>query len=204
MTVEWVGGHIPEAFLYSGPDDEAHFILKFELPDQDAEGLAEVLAEKGFRMTKFPKELPEPAAVETFQGKTYRLYSPVWSYDDARLLANTLPGGRMVTIETSAENEFLLGWVPAGKHYWIGASDETTEGEWTWEGSVAPFWTFAGGASPGAFTAWAEGEPNNANGEGIENCGLLLGGTPGWIDRPCQEKHQLIVETAASEDPKEL
>jgi len=172
---------------------------QFELDDINAEELVELFKEKNFEMKKQKKELPEAVVLVTsFQGKTYSLYEPVYSYEDAKLLASTLPTGRLVRIESAAEDDFLQSWLPAEKHYWLGATDQAQEGVWTWEGNSTPFWTSAGGASHDAFSAWAVGEPNNADNVQPENCALLLGGSPGWVDRPCDEKHQLIVVSDAS------
>jgi len=195
MTVEWIGGHNPEAWLYSGPE-ETDLVEKISLLDADSEELAKLFAEKGFVMKRKEKVLPAPAKTATFHGKEYRLYSDLYSSDELSLLV--LPPARVLRIESAEEDTFLHSWLEADKHYWLGASDTSEEGVWTWEGESAPFWTQEGGKVGDAFSAWAEGEPNNSNPAGAENCAVVAGGGRGWVDRPCSEKHQLVVETAVA------
>jgi len=204
MTVEWIGGHDPEAWLYSGPE-EADFIEKLSLLDSDPEELAKLFAKKGFVMKRIVKVLPAPVKVESFQGKSYRLFSELYSYESLKSLV--VPPERVLQIESAEEDSFLHAWLEPGKHYWLGASDSNEEGVWTWGDDSLPFWTKDGGKVGGAFSAWAPDEPNNSNPAGAENCAVFASGGSGWVDRPCSEQHQLVVESpieAAGSHSQEL
>jgi len=189
MTVEWIGGHEPEAWLYTGPE-ETDFLEKITLPDADAEELGKLFAPKGFVMKRVVRVLPEPTRVFSFQGKEYRLYSELYDYDSMQSLV--LAPGRVLRIDTADEDAFLHSTLEAEKHYWLGATDAKTEGEWVWEGESAPFWTKEGGNVGDSYSGWAADEPNNSNPRGSENCAVF--GQSGWVDRPCAEMHQLVVE----------
>jgi len=78
--------------------------------------------------------------------------------------------GYIVTITDAQENDFIKNNVNAA-NIWIGASDSTTEGNWTWvNGPEAGlnFWVGTGsGASPTGtswFSNWAPFEPNDNGG----------------------------------------
>jgi hypothetical protein len=190
LTVEWIGGHEPEAWLYSGPE-ESDFVEKFSVPDANADELAKLFAEKGFVFKQKLQVLPAPLQTSSFQGKEYRLYPELYAWETLPKLV--IPPARVLRVESAEEDAFLRSWLEEGKHYWLGASDASAEGVWTWEGESTPFWT-KDGVVEGAFSGWAEGEPNNSNPSGPENCALFAGGG-GWVDRPCSEQHQLVVET---------
>jgi len=192
MTVEWIGGHEPEAWLYSGPE-EADFVEKFSVPDFGAAELTTMLAEKGFVMKRVEKVLPTPTKVGNFQDKSYHLYAELYEYEALQHLV-TAPA-RVLRIESAEEDAFLHSWLESGKHFWLGASDAHEEGVWTWGDESTPFWTKDGGKFVDTFSAWAEGEPNNSNPAGAENCAVFAAGGSGWVDRPCSEQHQLVVET---------
>jgi hypothetical protein len=187
MTVQWIPGHEPEAWLYTGPE-ETDFLEKIPMPDADAEELGTLFAAKGFVMKR--KGLPEPTKVFSFQGKEYRLYSDLQDYESLQFLVPA--PGRILTIESAEEDAFLHSSLEADKHYWLGATDAKEEGVWVWGGAETPFWTKEGGNIGDSYTGWAADEPNNSNPRGAENCAVF--GGSGWVDRPCGEQHQLIVE----------
>jgi len=190
MTVEWIGGHEPEAWLYSGPE-ETDFLEKISLPDADTEELAALFAVKGFVMKRIVKVLPAPEKVLSFEGKEYRVYTELYEFDALQWLV--APPMRVLRIENEAEDSFLRTELEQDKHYWLGATDSQKEGEWSWEGESTPFWTSQGGNVGDSYSGWAADEPNNANPRGGENCAVF--GTSGWVDRPCSEQHQLVLET---------
>jgi len=198
MTVEWISGHDPEAWLYAGPE-ESDFTEKLSLLDSDAEELAKLLAPKGFVMKRIVKVLGAPIKTEAFQGKSYRVFSELYSFEALQSLV--LPPERVLRIESAEEDAFLHSWLDSGKHYWLGASDANDEGVWTWGEDSLPFWTKEGGNVGDSFSAWAPDEPNNSNPAGPENCAVFAAGGSGWIDRPCSEQHQLVVESPIETTP---
>ena len=78
----------------------------------------------------------------------------------------------------SAENAWLDTQLADGA-LWIGASDESVEGEWVWGDGVV-FWrgSTLGAPAGGLFNAWADGEPNQSG-----DCGRAE--LDGWHDQPC-------------------
>ncbi|PWH17420.1 MAG: hypothetical protein DDG60_02200 [Anaerolineae bacterium] len=84
-------------------------------------------------------------------------------------------GAYLVTIADEAENRFVYELSPVT---WLGATDESAEGQWVWV-TGEPF----------NYTPWAEGEPNNC---GLPDCAsesyLTFHETPlKWSDVAAQE-----------------
>lgn len=101
MTVEWIGGHDPEAWLYSGPE-ETDLMEKIPLStDVGVEELVKLFADKGFQMKKIEKVLPEPLKVTEFQGKEYRLYPDLYDFETVSLLVS--PRARVLRIDNAEE-----------------------------------------------------------------------------------------------------
>lgn len=85
-------------------------------------------------------------------------------------------GWHLATITSAAENGFVAGLLPAAapqrSHYWLGGSDATVEGTWTWVTGEAF-----------SFTGWWGGEPNNSGNEDYLAMDLR-GGVYAWNDAP--------------------
>ncbi|XP_060573178.1 perlucin-like protein [Ruditapes philippinarum] len=76
-------------------------------------------------------------------------------------------GGKLVEIESAAENAFLISMATRfNKNYWIALSDIQEEGVWVWMETKNPI-------SETEFSYWHPGEPDN--GHQNENCGTLNG-----------------------------
>ena len=82
--------------------------------------------------------------------------------------------GYLATITSEDENDFLSHKIFDGYNVWVNGTDMDTEGAWKfkggpedgtqfWQGWEASFTAQPGSAVNGAFTAWADGEPNNWN-----------------------------------------
>jgi len=87
-----------------------------------------------------------------------------------------MQGWYLATIGSEAENDFvkfLLGTQPNLSQYWLGATDEDSEGEFLWVDGTAF-----------SYTNWFAGEPNNGYGLSEEDFLAidLRSGTWGWND----------------------
>jgi hypothetical protein len=103
---------------------------------------------------------------------------------------------RLAWLESSTENEEVSSKVDAISQeveVLIGANDIANEGKWFWDGG-AQFWEGTNYGKPvsGRFSAWAQGTPNNGNGN--EDCGVLSSGTATWGDRNCTGKYAYLCE----------
>jgi hypothetical protein len=78
-----------------------------------------------------------------------------------------------------------------GSNAWLGGSDLTREGTFTWKRPNNNWKTFYqdGSAYEGAYTNWADGEPNEGSNGGnkkSEDCVAKYGGGDGkWNDNNC-------------------
>jgi hypothetical protein len=89
---------------------------------------------------------------------------PSWTQAETNAMAL---GGHLVAIGSEEENSFI--WKEYGKNYWIGFTDEGSEGEWRWSsGEVV------------TYTNWSPGNPNNY--WGTQNYAWFWTDTPGMWD----------------------
>ena len=100
-----------------------------------------------------------------YNGHSYYRSTGTAFWTDARAACANM-GGHLVTVTTSAENNFIFNLWPSG---WIGLTDEVTEGVWRWVTGEAY-----------SYTSWNPGEPNNA---GNEDYVQFVGGGK-WNDLP--------------------
>lgn len=114
-----------------------------------------------------------------FDGHTYA-FCPVVDSATAAFEKCKGLGMTLVSIESQAENAFVYA---KQKSTWLGATDESLEGQWTWVSSGE---LFTSGKQPveGAYTNWVSGQPNNSDKDDLpENC-LALSAS-GWNDVGC-------------------
>ncbi|MCC9598944.1 DUF4347 domain-containing protein [Stieleria sp. JC731] len=109
--------------------------------------------------------------------------------------------GRLVTIRSAYENHLIHEMVTSD--IWIGASDQTTEGDWRWlDGSADgdAFWSGNGSGSnvDGRYYNWEGGEPNDQSGEDYAE---LHYSTGRWNDLPDNGSYNqhYVIEWDASE-----
>lgn len=78
--------------------------------------------------------------------------------------------------------------MPAGANsqFWLGATDQTVEGEWRWtDGSLFWLGENGGSAQNGLFSYWYFREPNNVG--NMENCAVMetKSAAGDWYDFSC-------------------
>lgn len=114
--------------------------------------------------------------------------------------------GYLVNIDSSDEDEFIFALMGgassiSGFSAWIGAADVTVEGTFSWIGPDnldRPFYC-SGVAVGGAYSHWAQGEPNEGGFKLLtEDCVSKYGGSFGsgvgsWNDQNCYVKNQYFV-----------
>jgi gliding motility-associated-like protein len=97
-------------------------------------------------------------------GHTYFRSTTPLTWTAANTQANTL-GGHLVTITTAAENTYLQSF----SNHWIGLTDQTTEGVYSWVTGETL-----------TFTNWLTGEPNNSSNEDYIAIWNTSGGWNDW------------------------
>ncbi len=97
-----------------------------------------------------------PSEIVTYNGHSYGLYNEKVTWEEAKARCEEL-GGHLLTITDSGEQEVIQNLLAKyGKRsgYWMGGSDENTDGTWEWLTGE----TFD-------YSNWASGEPNGASNE---------------------------------------
>ena len=91
-------------------------------------------------------------------------------------------GGKLVEIDSKEENTALVeemikqGYGVKNMHFWMGLTDEGSEGNWRLESN---------GMEP-SYTNWGFNEPNNGPGSlKDENCAKVGSGLGNWNDVDC-------------------
>ncbi len=129
-----------------------------------------------------------PAIVNPATGSRYRLVGAGSWLQVAKV--GIQQQGRLVTIETAAENEWIrqnfLTIAGQPTTAWIGATDQRVEDSFGWIGG-----------EPLTFTAWAPGEPNDS-GAGEDFTVMLSNGL--WNDVPNELTAFGIIEIPCSAD----
>ncbi|XP_004318882.1 C-type lectin domain family 4 member E-like [Delphinus delphis] len=86
-------------------------------------------------------------------------------------------GAHLVVINTQEEQEFLYSRKPKRKEFYIGLTDQVTEGQWQWVDGT-PFTK--------SLSFWDIGEPNNI--VTVEDCATIRDSSnprQNWNDMPC-------------------
>ena len=141
-------------------------------------------------------------------GHYYKYVSTALPWVGARTAAEatTLFGlrGYLAEVNSTAEN-FFIGRETTATNVWIGASDRTVEGTWTWDGATATYPKPTGSGSnsgrTAAFHSWANGEPNDWPWHGPskperEDCAVTnwQGKIGMWNDWPCLVPQPYLIE----------
>jgi hypothetical protein len=115
---------------------------------------------------------------------SYALCPDPLAWDVARTTCTAL-GGDLLVLDDDVEQAAVIAFtepMPTGVGGWFfGLSDQVTEGTFVWPDGSAP-----------SFTAWGEGEPNDAG--GLEDCAELGFETGLWNDLPCTDLRAYVCE----------
>lgn len=119
-----------------------------------------------------------PADAAEFNGHFYKVYDESLEWSEAKAYCESL-GGHLATATTQQENDFIssLACTTGSKiYYWLGATDEESEGTWVWVTG-----------EPWEFEVWQDEQPDNyagSNGE-PEHCLELNKSDGDWNDLQC-------------------
>lgn len=113
-----------------------------------------------------------------YGGHEYVFVTTPRTWTDAETACADMGMG-LVTLETSAEADWLLSQQPAGD-VWIGLNDRRIEGAWVWVDGHS------------TYTRWNTGEPNNSNNE---DCAISNTGTNKWNDIQCTSLRPFVCES---------
>ncbi len=135
-------------------------------------------------------------AYNAANGHYYRFIgtTATWAAADAAADASTLGGlqGYLATVTSAGENTIVT---PTMGNTWLGANDDTVEGEWYWvvgPESGIQFWQGNGGGAAvgGRYEHWEPGEPN----EGAGGNYLIIKDTGNWIDLDSSNSNYYCIE----------
>jgi hypothetical protein len=120
----------------------------------------------------------------SYNGHAYWFCPALRAWQDARNKCQAI-GFDLTSVETSGENQFLLGKVSLNA--WVGGSDSAAEGTWRWAPpNGSQFWQgkASGSAVGGAYTNWKSGQPDDLLNQ---DCSMFQGGTGQgkWSDENC-------------------
>ena len=114
-------------------------------------------------------------------GHTYYISDSTFTWPNAKARAEELTDaseGHLVTFGSEAEEDFVVnGGAPS--NFWIGLTDQQSEGEWRWVTG-----------EPLDYTNWNSEEPNNVRG-GEDVAAWNKGG---WNDTLKEEKKPFVLE----------
>ncbi len=126
-------------------------------------------------------------------GHRYYLFDEAVTWKEAKELCEQ-EKGTLATVTSWPEQAVLATLIQQGErnHYWIGATDETMEGEWLWVTDEAF-----------SYTKWDSSQPDNA-GEGEDFAVISRSFGNNWNDYPNeQEETGYILELCAAQTETE-
>ena len=125
-----------------------------------------------------------PCETREYQGKPYMFCTDDTRFRAAKTVCDDA-GQHLVTVADRAENNFVqdnardLGGF--GGAWWIGATDDATEGTWAWVDGT-----------DFSFERWGFGEPNDFGGN--EDCAQLIAVNGRWNDVSCADAYAFVCE----------
>ncbi|MFM6836406.1 MAG: lectin-like protein [Dolichospermum sp.] len=106
-----------------------------------------------------------------YNGSQYTLTS-YGTWEQAQSQALSL-GGNLVTINTAAEQDWLVSTFGGNEQLWIGLTDEVTEGQFNWVSNETS-----------TYTNWFPGQPDNGGPQGEDYVVMNFGSAGKWNDYP--------------------
>ncbi|KAL4231972.1 hypothetical protein ACF0H5_009549 [Mactra antiquata] len=135
-----------------------------------------------------------PDAFVSHQGVCYKEFGILANWNEAKTYCEAY-GADLATVANDRDQTFLSGYLQRLSSsyfnsgiFWLGGSDQASEGTWIWDKSQQQI----------TYTKWKTGEPNNA-GKG-ENC-LTMSFSDNflWNDNNCAHKYNFICEVRSSD-----
>ncbi|XP_051811869.1 ladderlectin-like [Acanthochromis polyacanthus] len=123
-----------------------------------------------------------PTSWYNFNGRCYKYIRTLKTWFGAQVHCASM-GANLVSIHSSHEQNFVNALIrsfdPSARSTWIGFSDTSQEGRWTWsDGSEVNY------------VCWSTGEPNGGT---RENCGLTSWGSSfRWNDISCSYSYPSV------------
>ena len=106
---------------------------------------------------------------QELDGHSYCVHTETLKWDEAESTCVD-QGAHLASITSDAENSFVGGLVSTG--FWVGGTDEASEGTWTWSDG-ANF----------SFTKWGSNQPQDSK---YDNCIWVFPESYDWADFNCQ------------------
>jgi Ca2+-binding RTX toxin-like protein len=106
-----------------------------------------------------------------YNGSQY-LLTNFGTWEQAQAQAQSL-GGNLVTINTAAEQNFLVSAFGGTEKLWIGLTDKVIEGQFKWASNEIS-----------TYTNWFPGQPDNGGPEGEDYVVMNFGAAGQWNDYP--------------------
>jgi uncharacterized repeat protein (TIGR02543 family) len=164
-----------------------------DLSDTDGDGLTAYNETLIYGTDPTRSDTDADGLTDDFEVIQYTVISSILTWSAAKADAES-KGGGLATFATQAEWNQALQLIGEEalidvNGLWIGATDQNTEGSWTWI-SGEPF----------GFTNWAAGQPDNLNNSDFAAVAGDLGGEPGkWYDyRATTTRDGYILESGYS------
>jgi outer membrane protein assembly factor BamB len=113
------------------------------------------------------------------------------TWQAARTTCQSVAGMDLVHIDDAVEDAFIDSRLSAPA--WIGASDRSVEGTWTWADDGVQFWSGAclGTAVGGRYANWYLFQPDNLF---DQDCAIHKKQVNAWSDQACGESYDFVCE----------
>uniref|UniRef100_A0A3Q1FG15 C-type lectin domain-containing protein n=1 Tax=Acanthochromis polyacanthus TaxID=80966 RepID=A0A3Q1FG15_9TELE len=123
-----------------------------------------------------------PTSWYSFNGRCYKYISSPKTWFGAQVHCAS-QGANLVSIHTSHEQNFVTALISSfdysARPTWIGFSDTSQEGRWTWSDGASVNYVF-----------WTAGQPNGGT---RENCGVINWGSSfSWSDLSCSYSYPSV------------